>query len=54
VKEWDSTISTNAVGIAAQLFMGSLSVEMRRKNGEEQEGLDQMGMRPKKHKELRK
>ncbi|KAJ7898860.1 hypothetical protein B0H14DRAFT_3124276 [Mycena olivaceomarginata] len=37
-----------------KLFVGSLSVEIRRKNREEQEGLDQMGMRPKKHKESRR
>ncbi|KAJ7362947.1 hypothetical protein DFH08DRAFT_799959 [Mycena albidolilacea] len=39
--------------ILATLLMGSWSVEMQRKNREEQEGLDQMGMRPKKHKESR-
>jgi hypothetical protein len=42
------------VGIAAQSFVGFLTVETRRKTRKEQEGLARMGMKPKKYKESRR
>jgi hypothetical protein len=43
--------SSTAVDIAAQHFMAFLTVEMRRRNREEQGGLARMGMQPKRYKE---
>jgi hypothetical protein len=42
---------SSTVAFAAQHFMGFFSVEMRRRNREEREGLARIGMQPKIYKE---